>query len=252
MNLMAERIAPLMAEALKAHEETRKMGEILSAWDFKDDPDKAGPSIFQAVYREFALLVFEDELGEDLARTMLDNWYFWVERLQAMVLEGSSPWFDNVKTEGVTESRDALFYHAALRAREKLSASLGKDPSRWLWGKIHRMEFFSPVRRKGIGKGLLGAGSHGAPGSGETLYRGMYGFNEPFDVTVSASLRMVVDLGDEDKVLAVLPGGVSGRLFHPHAKDQVEAFMNGDKLYWWFSDKAIKEHAQTRLELVPE
>jgi penicillin G amidase len=63
---------------------------------------------------------------------------------------------------------------------------------------------------------------------------------------------MVVDLGDEDKVLAVLPGGVSGRLFHPHAKDQVEAFMNGDKLYWWFSDKAIEEHARTRLELVPE
>jgi penicillin G amidase len=216
------------------------MGEILSAWDFRDDPDKAGPAIFQAVYREFALLVFEDELGEDLARTMLDNWYFWVERLQAMVLEGSSPWFDNVKTEGVTESRDALFYQAALRAGEELSASLGKDPSRWLWGKIHRMEFFSPVRRKGIGKGLLGAGSHAAPGSGETLYRGMYGFNEPFDVTVSASLRMVVDLGDEDKVLAVLPGGVSGRLFHPHAKDQVEAFMNGDKVYWWFSDKAIK------------
>jgi penicillin G amidase len=80
----------------------------------------------------------------------------------------------------------------------------------------------------------------------------MYGFNEPFDVTVSASLRMVVDLGDEDKVLAVLPGGVSGRLFHPHARDQVKAFMNGDKVYWWFSDKAIKEHARTRLELVPE
>jgi penicillin G amidase len=252
MNLMAERIAPLMAEALKAHEETKEMGEILFAWDFRDDPDKAGPAIFQAVYREFALLVFEDELGENLARTMLDNWYFWVERLQAMVLEGSSPWFDNVKTVGVIESRDDLFYEAALRAGEKLSASLGKDPARWLWGKIHRMEFFSPIRRKGIGKGLLGAGSHVAPGSGETLYRGMYGFNEPFDVTVSASLRMVVDLGDEDKVLAVLPGGVSGRLFHPHARDQVEAFMNGDKVYWWFSDKAIKEHARTSLALAPE
>jgi penicillin G amidase len=252
VNLMAKRIAPLMAEALTAHEETRKMGEILSAWDFRDDPNKAGPTIFQAVYREFALLVFEDELGEGVARTMLDNWYFWMERLQAMVLEGSSPWFDNVKTEGLIESRDALFYQAALGAREELSASLGKDPARWLWGKAHRIEFLSPVRRKGIGKGLLGAGSYAAPGSGETLYRGLYAFNEPFDVTVSASLRMVVDLGDEDKVLAVMPGGVCGRLFHSHTKDQVEAFMKGDKVYWWFSDKAIREHARTRLALVPE
>lgn len=42
------------------------------------------------------------------------------------------------------------------------------------------------------------------------------------------------------------------RLFHPHTRDQVEAFMKGDKVYWWFSDKAIREHAQTRLELVPD
>ena len=89
MNLMAKRIAPLMARALMNHEETRIIGEILSSWDHKDDPDKAAPTIFQAVYRQFALLVFQDELGEDLARTMLDNWFFWEERLQTMVLEGS-------------------------------------------------------------------------------------------------------------------------------------------------------------------
>ena len=66
-------------------------------------------------------------------------------------------------------------------------------------------------------------------GSGETLYRATYEFNEPFGVTVSASVRMVADLADEDKVLAVLPGGVAGRLFDPHYKDQIEAFMNGEK-----------------------
>ena len=252
MNLMAERIAPLMAKALMAHEETREMGEILSAWDYRDEPDKAAPTIFQAVYRHFALLVFGDELGDDLARTMLDDWYFWEERLRAMVLEGSSSWFDNVKTDGLKESRDDLFYQAALKVRQDLPSSLGKDPARWIWGKAHRMEFLSPIRRKGIGKGLLGGGSYPAPGSGETLYRGLYGFNEPFGVTVSASLRMVADLSDEDKVLAVLPGGVCGRLFHPHTKDQVEAFMKGDKVYWWFSDKAIKEHTRTRLELAPK
>jgi penicillin amidase len=111
------------------------------------------------------------------------------------------------------------------------------------------MEFVSPTRPKGFGKGLLGGGSHPASGSGETLYRGIYNFNEPFGVTVFAGLRMVADLSDEDKMLAVLPGGVCGRLFHPHTKDQVEAFMNGDKVYWWFSDKAIKEHSRTVLTL---
>jgi penicillin amidase len=251
MNLMAKRIAPLMAKALVAHEETKAMGEILSRWDFRDDPDKAAPAIFQSVYRHFAFLVFQDELGDELAKTMLDDWYFWQERLQAMVLEGTSPWFDNVKTDKVKETRDELFYQAGLKAAQDLGSSVGKDPQQWLWGKVHQMEFVNPIRRKGFGKGLVGGGSHPAPGSCETLYRGIYGFNEPFGVTVSASLRMVADLSDEDKVLAVLPGGVCGRLFHPHAKDQIEAFMNGEKVYWWFSDKAIKDHSRAILNLNP-
>ncbi|MBW1814979.1 MAG: penicillin acylase family protein, partial [Deltaproteobacteria bacterium] len=106
--------------------------------------------------------------------------------------------------------------------------------------------------RKGFGKGFIGAGSHPAPGSQETLYRGYYKFTKPYNVYVPASLRMVADLGDNDKILAVLPGGVSGRLFDKHMKDQVKPYMNGDKMYWWFSDSAIKEHAKHTLILSPQ
>ena len=89
-------------------------------------------------------------------------------------------------------------------------------------------------------------------GSGETLYRGKYHFNEPFNAYYIASMRMVVDMADNDKVLAVLPGGTSGRILDPHYKDQVKAFMSGEKLYWWFSDEMIKEHAESTLTLTPE
>ena len=168
-----------------------------------------------------------------------------------MVVEGNSPWFDNVMTADFKESRDDLFYLAALAAAAELGAGHGKNPDKWQWGKVHRIEFVSPVRREGFGKGLLGGGSHPALGSGETLGRGVYGFNDPFDVTVFASLRMVADLGDPDKVLAVLPGGVSGRLFGKHSTDQIESFINGNKVYWWFSDAAIKAHSRNILVLKP-
>ena len=62
---------------------------------------------------------------------------------------------------------------------------------------------------------------------------------------------MVADLGDNDKVLAVLPGGVTGRTFSPYLNDQIQPFMHGDKVYWWFSDKAIDDHAKTILVLQP-
>jgi penicillin amidase len=56
---------------------------------------------------------------------------------------------------------------------------------------------------------------------------------------------------DHDKILAVLPGGVAGRQFDPHTTDQVQSFMDGNKVYWWFSDKAIKEHTKHTLTLSP-
>jgi len=252
INLMAKKIAPLMGKMLITHNDTKQMGQILSQWNYLDDIDKAAPTIFQSTYRKFALLVFQDELGENLARTMLNKWSFWQERLEKMVVKGTSPWFDNVNTKDIKETVDKLLHQAALEVTKTLGSRLGQDPKKWVWGKVHQLEFVSPIRREGFGKGLVGGGSHPFPGSGETLCRGIYDFNDPFGVTVSASLRMVADLGDDDKVLAVLPGGVSGRLFDPHTKDQIKAFIHGNKVYWWFSDTAIQEHSTTTLILSPQ
>lgn len=248
-NSMAEKIAPVMARALLAGDETRKMGQILADWDFFDDADQAAPAVFQSVYIRFARLVFEDELGSETAQRMLNNWYFWQERLQQMVLSGRSPWFDNKKTPEKTETMAELFRQAAVQARDALQDALGTDMDQWQWGEIHTLELVHPVRRQGLGKTLLGTGPMPMPGSGETLCRGWYDYQNPFEVTHCASLRMVVDMADADKVAAVLPGGVTGRLLSPHQKDQVDAFMNGRKLYWWFSDSAISENTQHTLVL---
>ncbi len=250
-NSMAEKIAPTMAKALMNHGDTASMGRLLASWDFRDDPDQAAPAIFQTVYHFFAILVFEDELGKENAADLLGNWYFWQERLEQMILDRSCPWFDNILTPDTTESPGDLFYLAAVKAAALLTQTLGRDPEKWQWGKIHTLELVNPLRRKGPGTTFLGTGPMPVGGSGETLYRGSYDFSAPFAVTHCASLRMVVDLADGDKILAVLPGGVSGRTFHPHQQDQVSAFMSGQRQYWWFSDRAIDEHETSKYVLKP-
>lgn len=251
-NLMAQRIAPIMANALVSHPDTKNLGEILAAWDHRDDPDHIASTLFHSTYQTFFRLVFEDELGPHLTGFMLSEGYFWQERLQHMVLTGSSPWFDNVLTKDKTETMNDLFHAAALDADKRLVSLFGGDRKAWTWGTAHQIEFVNPLRRSGFGRSLLGGGRHPMGGSRETLYCAWYDYDKPFDVILSASLRMVADLGDQDKVLAVLPGGVCGRTFHHHQKDQIEPYMRGDKVYWWFSDKAIKEHATASLELKPQ
>jgi penicillin G amidase len=250
-NLMAERLAPVMARALKRHDDTRRLGEILEAWNFQDDIDQAAPTIFQAVWVKFAHAVFEDDLGPELTFLYLDNWYLWEERLLDLAMAGDADWFDDRRTTGVRETRDDLLHRAALAASAELRRRAGSDPEQWLWGKVHRLELVSPIRRKGIGRGLLGGGAHPAPGSNETLCRGWWDVHAPFDVTHSAALRMVADLADDEKILAVQPGGVTGRIFHPHYTDQVDDYFSGEVRYWWFSDPAIEAHAKDRMTLRP-
>ncbi|MHB8910278.1 MAG: penicillin acylase family protein [Syntrophales bacterium] len=250
LNVMAREIAPIMAQALLGHPDTAELGRLLERWDFRDRADQAAPLIFHRVYERFAVDLFRDELGEELARGMIGTWYFWEERLQLMVREGTSPWFGGpgAPSKG---GRDELFRRAARAWMAEMKAAGEGNPAKWRWGDHHRITFVSPLRREGMGSAFLGSGPHPMDGSPETLYRASYDPGRPDAVALSASLRMVADLGDNDKVLAVLSGGVSGRQFTRHYRDQVEPFMNGEKQYWWFSDREIANHAKTEQTLAP-
>nr|WP_320191839.1 penicillin acylase family protein [uncultured Desulfobacter sp.] len=250
-NVMARHIAPIMSRIFLANGETKDLGQILADWDFKDDPEKAAPLIFQTIYRYFALAVFEDDLGPQKVLTLLNAWYYWQERLLQFVQAGESLFFDDIRTADKTETMADLFIRAAHAARKALSQSLGGNPAQWRWGDLHTLELVNPLFRKGRLKSFFGTGPMPMGGSGETLYRGWYDFDAPYAVTHCASLRFVADMGDDEKLMAVLPGGVAGRTFHPHQKNLINGFMDGPVQYWWFSDAAIKAHAKTTLTLMP-
>ena len=113
------------------------------------------------------------------------------------------------------------------------------------------LRFVSPLRRDGAGQELLGGFTVERSGSGETLDRGVYDFRAPYAVTFFASLRLVVDLGDPEKIEAVLAGGVNERHFQPHQNDQAKLWADGGRQPWWFDPKQIEAHARSRLTLTP-
>lgn len=251
VNVMARDMTPVIAKVLLDQPDTRVWGQVLSQWDYRDDPDQVGPAIFQVLYRHLAIQTFEDELGPELTKTMLSNNYFWQERFHQMFKEGKSVWFDDVRTPNIKETRDDIIRRAALLAGAELKQTLGSDINGWAWGKIHFLELVSPIRRSGFGKDLLGGGRHPFPGSGETLCRGKYDFPTPYGAVWAAALRLVIDMADDDKIMAVMPSGVSDRVFDPHNTNQINPYMSGQKVFWWFSDRAIKEHRRSTLEFRP-
>ena len=253
VNLFAARMVPILAAALDGADdaELADLGARLGAWDLTDEAGAVEPTLFQETIRQLARLTVTDELGADLAEDYLADWYVWQERFDAMMRRGGSALFDDVSTPE-TETRDIMIRRAGRAALDRLSAAYGSDESAWRWGRVHQMEFQGPLRRGGLAGRLTGARRVPMSGSGETLLRALYPFNEPFAPQWSASLRMTADLNDPDKVRAVLPGGVVGRTFHPNLADQTDAWARDEPdTYWWFSDAAIEAHARSALTLTP-
>ena len=89
-------------------------------------------------------------------------------------------------------------------------------------------------------------------GSGETLMRALTPFLGDFQVQFFGSMRMVADMGDDEKIQAVVSGGVVDRQFHANQKDQLPAWTEGRLLTWWFSPQQVEAHARRRQELVPK
>ncbi len=254
LNLFARDLAPIFTAALleSSNGDLRELGELLADWDHSDDADSIAPTVFQETVRQLARLTFEDELGPDATSAYLSNWYVWQSRFDAMVQEGTSPWFDDARTAEV-ENLGALIRRAGLAAIERLTTDYGAERANWRWGKVHTITFQGPLRQSGIVGDWNGNRVVGMPGSGETLLRALYPYGDPFASQWFASLRMTADLADDDKVRAVLPGGVVGRSFTAHLDDQTDAWLNPQtETYWWFSDEAIAANARSTLTLSPK
>jgi len=250
-NLKARSISSIISAALLQYPDTAAMGRVLQTWNHMDATNMAAPTVFHAVFNEFARLTFADELGDVLADTLLSDTYFWEQRLVQKMSDNTWRWFDDTTTPGRVETRDEILHKAALNVAGNMQGVLGKDPREWQWGRLHRYDFYSPIARSGPAEKWLGGGDYPAAGSGDTLCRSLSKYNDLSTVIVMASLRMVTDLGDADKIIAVLPGGITGRLFDPHTTDQIEPYIDGDPVYWWYSDDQIRSHARHELVLAP-
>ncbi len=249
-NLQTRRLLPAMVAALKEDPAQADLAALLAAWDGRDRAGEAAPLVYHRIYERLAYETFVDELGEALAKDYLASWYDWQERFDRLAQTPDSPWFDDTRTPQVERLPD-LVRRAAAIERAELAAKHGDDPKQWRWGDEHRIAFVSPLRRAGFGRDFLGAAPRAMDGSGETVMRARTRFFGGFDVEFFGSMRFVADLADDEKVMAVVSGGVVERQFHPNQKDQLAPWFAGELVPWWLDRKAIEANARHRQTLVP-
>jgi penicillin amidase len=249
-NLQAPRLKPALVAALQADAAHADLARILEAWDGRDNEDLAAPLIYHSLYERLVYETYADEMGDKLTRSWLGQWYAWQERFDELLKTPDAAWFDDIRTPQ-TETLPDLIRRVAAAVRPGLQARHGADPAQWKWGNEHRIAFVSPLRRNGAGRDFLGYAEAPMSGSGATLLRALNPFLGGFEVNFFASMRLVADMGDDQKIEAVVSGGVVDRQFHPHQKDQLPAWSEGRLLNWWFAPAQVEANSRSVQRLLP-
>ena len=233
--------------------------QLLRLWDRSMDTDSAAAVYFGAVWHNLLELTFHDELSEE---QWPEGGSRWLEVVRGLLDDRDSAWWDNRRTVGVVEGRDEILSQALTAARGELTVMLGKDPSQWSWGKLHVLAPTHPVLggetvpapvRALVNPQPLGVsgGSSIINANGwDASIMGPQGHPD-FSVTTSASMRMVVDLGDLDSSTWVTLTGTSGHPASRHYTDQFGTWASGGTFPWPFTRAAVSAAGVESLRLVP-
>ncbi len=218
-------LAALQDSALSAPEDQTAI-EFLRNWNFTFTKDDIATTIYQEFFLRLLENTYRDEMGDSL-------FYDWVllgnipiRVTTKLVEEGTSAWFDDVKTDSV-ETCDQIIRKSFREAIATLRTEMGPQTKEWRWGSRHTVTFRHPFGLVKPLDRLFNIGPFPYGGGSTTLTSGEYSFNQPFAVTVGASFRQIFDFASPDEYRAVLPPGQSGQVLHPHYDDQTQLWLNG-------------------------
>ena len=252
-NEVAEDLVPLLLQ-VKVNPFTAEAVDLLKGWNFDQPAGSAAAAYFNAVWATLLDQTFVDELPDGTGADGQARWFLVVRRLLAAPRDS---WWDDKRTPNVVETRDEILQRAVVQARLTLTATVGKEPDAWRWGKLHRLyprdlildhAGWSWLVRRVVDLSPRGMAGGGAAGNQQSWNAS----DGSFRVTQAPGYRMIVDLADFDRSRWVESTGESGHPGNGGYDDQWPRWTDGKYLTWPFSETAVQSvrHDELRLAAV--
>jgi len=242
-------LLPVLREVVKDSEELKLVAQ-LAQWKGDYPLDSTSATLFNQLLFNLTDAAFHDELGDGFFGTLLSTRII-DAALPRLAASADSPWWDNRNTLG-KENRADIVMVAWQASMAHLKATLGDNPSQWLWGKAHTLTHGHPLGLQKPLDRVFNVGLFEAPGSHEVPNNLSARIGPaPWPVTYGPSTRRIIDFADPAHSLTINPVGQSGVLFDKHYDDQAEAYIEGIYQQAHFSDEEVAANTRSTLKLLP-
>jgi len=240
------------ASSVQQHDIARQALAVFEKWQGNHDPEEVAVTLFYQFKKELCIQIMQDELGESGFKTIQSG--FLLDRtLWTLFSNFQSPWWDNIKTDGKTETADEIIISSWIAAIDHLQAKFGADITEWQWKNASSLEHVHTLgNMKPLDK-IFNVGPFAVPAGEEIINNlGIRLDKEPYKVSFGPSTRRIIDFGNTDMTFGILPTGQSGNFMDPHYDDQAEMYNRGEFRQQYLNKKDVQANIETRLEFSPK
>lgn len=254
LSLPALELVPRMLELEAEDEWSRRALTFVRAWNHTVAADSVGACVFEVFYTHLLRKALEEKLG---------SWSdFYMGRgihplrPHGMFFLVSASWLlgrmkDRKKWFAGRGWREAMEEALALAVGE-LRRLLGDDVSQWQWGRLHRQAFRHPLGQVRALSRLFNRGPVPVGGDPNTVWQASYMPYYGYELTDgTACYRQIIDLGNFDNSLAVIPSGQSGHPGSRHYSDLIGLWARVEYHAMPWERASVERQARGRLVLAP-
>ena len=257
VSLQARRFLALALPAvagIEVEEDLRFALNLLRVWDGDMRAGIVAPTIYTGWLVHFSQLAVRQAVGPDVAARLFRSSppeTFQINPFLELALDLALQWLQEGPPDWVHDVRPLLL-PALRKTMRLLRRRYGKDPQRWLWGKLHQIKNEHPLARVPVLGRSWRTGPIPAGGDGFTVNQAQTTPHfPPREVEIIASCRMILDVGAWDNSLAALPGGESGNPASPYYADGLTDWRGGRYHPMLFSRARVTEATKAILVLAP-
>ena len=252
LSIPARELVPQMLELTPKDEWCQRALTFLRAWDYVVAADSVAAFVFEAFFTHLVRRALEEKLGSwsdfflgrGIHPLKPNGMFFYASSSWLMKKMRERPdWFAG---QGWREAMEESLASAVAELRKLL----GDEVSRWQWGRLHTQRFQHPLGQiRGLAR-IFNRGPVPVGGDANTVWQAAYAPYRGYELSSwTVSWRQIIDLGDLNRSLAVIPTGQSGHPGSRHYSDMIELWRRVEYHPMPWDREEVEKYARGRLVL---